>query len=77
MREFLEYVTRAIVERPDEIEIREVQKSGTSRAFELKVAPDDRGRVIGKRGKTAHALRAVLAAANTQELPVNLEIVDS
>ena len=71
----LEYVARRLVDAPDEVEVREgePQEDGTP-VWELQVAPDDRGKVIGKKGRVAHSLRTLLhAMANA---PVGLEIID-
>lgn len=73
--ELIEYVARGLVDAPDEVEVRqgEPQEDGTA-VWELQVAPDDRGKVIGKKGRVAHSLRTLLhAMANA---PVGLEIVD-
>lgn len=62
MREFLESIVRALVDYPDEIDIREVEGSRTT-VYELRVGEGDLGKVIGKAGQTAKAIRTLLAAA--------------
>jgi len=59
MKELLEYIIKAIVQKPEEVEVREVE--GTkSVILEVKVAPEDRGRVIGKQGQTVKALQTIV-----------------
>ena len=66
----------ALVDKPDEVEIREVEGDVTT-ILELKVAKDDLGKVIGKQGKTAHAMRAILNATATKlKKGAVLEIVE-
>jgi predicted RNA-binding protein YlqC (UPF0109 family) len=66
------FLARGIVTRPDEVRVREVEDG---RALELETAQEDRGRVIGRQGRVAKALRAVLAASR-YGANVRLEIVD-
>jgi predicted RNA-binding protein YlqC (UPF0109 family) len=61
-KEFLLYIIRAVVDEPDEVEIRVVEGE-KSTIFELKVAPSDIGKVIGKNGRIAKAIRTILNAA--------------
>ncbi len=61
-----------MVDAPDQVEVRE---AGTG-VLELRVAADDRGKVIGKKGRTAHAIRTLLAACSPEGQPVSLDIVD-
>jgi len=75
MKELLEYLVRALVDDPDQVEINPVEGERAV-IFEVKVAPDDMGKVIGKQGKIANALRTVLKAAATREgKKVSVEIV--
>lgn len=62
VREMLAAAVRGFVEDPAAVEVREVERSQTT-VYELRVAPGDLGRVIGREGRTARALRALLAAA--------------
>ncbi len=74
----LEDVTRAIVDAPDEVEVVEVEDDGeSSTVFELRVASDDYGKVIGRGGRTAYALRTVVkVAAAHHDQRVLVDIVD-
>jgi uncharacterized protein len=65
LRELVLYLARALVEHPDEVAVEEIDEpDGT--VFELKVAESDLGRVIGRQGRTAKALRTVLSAASAK-----------
>ncbi|MGH2711708.1 MAG: KH domain-containing protein, partial [Actinomycetota bacterium] len=66
MKEVLEYVARALVDEPDAVEVNEVENE-TSVILQLKVAPDDMGKVIGKRGRTVKAIRSVVRAAGSRQ----------
>ncbi len=76
MKELVEYLARALVDDPAPVEVYE---SGTPDdiVFRLKVGRDDLGKVIGKKGRTAKALRTLLAAAaSKQNARVTLEIIE-
>ena len=75
MKELIEYMAKALVDDPDQVQVEEIE--GTSATiFELHVGPDDMGRVIGKQGRVANAMRTLLrAAAARQGRRVTLEIV--
>lgn len=76
MKELLLVMARALVDKPDEVEIREIEGDVTT-ILELKVAKEDLGKVIGKQGKTAHAMRSILNATATKlKKRVVLEIVE-
>lgn len=76
MKEVLEYVARALVDEPDAVEVTEVEGDGTV-LLRLKVAPDDMGKVIGKRGRTVRAIRSVVRAAGSlQGVSTMVEIVE-
>ncbi len=62
MRQLVEQIAKALVDQPDQVEVREVAGEQTS-VLELRVAQEDLGKVIGKQGKTARAIRTILAAA--------------
>ena len=66
MKELVEYIARALVDNPDQVEVQEVSGEQTS-VLELKVANEDLGKVIGKQGRTARAMRAVLSAMAAKE----------
>jgi uncharacterized protein len=75
-RTVLEYVVESIVEDPDGVEV-ELDDSGRRARLNVSVSPGDMGRVIGKRGRVANAIRTVVrAAAVRDELEVDVEFVD-
>lgn len=65
MKQLVEMMAKALVDKPDEVEVTEVEGEQTT-VIELKVAKDDLGKVIGKQGRTARALRTILSAASTK-----------
>jgi len=65
MKELVEYIAKALVDKPEEVEVREIEGAQTS-VIELKVAKEDLGKVIGKQGRTARAMRTILSAASTK-----------
>jgi predicted RNA-binding protein YlqC (UPF0109 family) len=65
MKELVAYIARALVDRPEDVSVNEVQAEQTS-VLELRVAKDDMGKVIGKQGRTAKAIRTVVNAAATK-----------
>lgn len=76
MKELIEFVSKKLVEHPDDVEVRVIE-SADSQTFELRVNPEDMGRVIGRQGRVARALRTVLgAAAAKADVRVNLDIVE-
>ena len=78
MKELLEYLTRGLVAEPDSVQVTETQEDDGSLVLELSVAPDDYGSVIGRGGRTASALRAVVKAAGVREnRRVFVDIVDA
>lgn len=76
MKELVDYIAKALVSAPDQVEVTEAGREGEVEVLELRVAPDDRGKVIGKKGRTAHAIRTLLAAASPEGQSYSLEIVD-
>ncbi|MGM9991729.1 MAG: KH domain-containing protein [Candidatus Bruticola sp.] len=66
MKGLLEYLARQLVDFPDQVEVRELQGE-RSTILELRVAPEDMGKVIGRQGKTAQAIRTLVKAAGTRE----------
>ncbi len=75
MKDLVEYIAKALADRPEQIHVSEIEGE-TSLILELRVAPEDMGRVIGKGGRTANAIRALLRVmAAKQGKRVNLEIV--
>lgn len=65
MRELVEVMAKALVDKPEEVVVTEVEGEQTT-VIELKVAKDDLGKVIGKQGRTARSLRTILGAASTK-----------
>ena len=65
MKELILVMARALVDKPDEVEINEIEGDVTT-ILELKVAKEDLGKVIGKQGKTAHVMRSILNATATK-----------
>ncbi len=65
MKELLELVAKSLVDKPDDVVVTEVDGDQTT-VYELSVAPDDLGKVIGKQGRTARAIRTILASAGTK-----------
>ena len=75
MKELVEVFAKALVDNPDEVVVSE-KKDGRNIMIELHVAPSDMGKVIGKQGRIAKAIRAVVKAASTREnVKVDVEIV--
>jgi predicted RNA-binding protein YlqC (UPF0109 family) len=75
MKDLLEYIVKAIVAEPDAVKITE-ENSDEGLLFKLEVAPDDKGRVIGRQGRVAQALRTLLRVkAAKEDTRVRLEIV--
>jgi len=62
VKELVEYIARALVDHPDQVQVRQVEGE-RSIILELKVAPEDMGKVIGKQGRIAQAIRTVAKAA--------------
>jgi predicted RNA-binding protein YlqC (UPF0109 family) len=63
LEDALEHLVKGIVDHPDDVEVRDrANRRGPGRTLEVRVHPDDMGRVIGKSGRTATALRTVLSA---------------
>jgi uncharacterized protein len=76
LKELIEYIAKALVDYPDEVSVAE---SGADQAvvLELKVAKTDLGKVIGRQGRTAKAMRTILSAASTKaKTRVVLEIAE-
>ena len=74
MKELVEYIVKGLVDHPDEVTVAEARRGGDV-ALQLHVAADDMGRVIGKGGKVANALRALLRAmAAKDNVRVTLDI---
>lgn len=65
MRELVTTIVQFLVDNPEQVEVKEVEGSQT-RVLELKVAKEDMGKVIGKQGRTARAIRTILSAASAK-----------
>ena len=75
-RAVLEYLAKAVVDDPDDVRV-EVVEGRRGLSLEVHVAPDDMGRVIGKRGRIANAIRTVVRAAAARDgVEVDVEFVD-
>jgi len=65
MKELIAYIAKSLVDNPDAVNVNEIEGEKTS-VIELSVAKEDLGKVIGKQGKTARAMRTILSAASTK-----------
>lgn len=76
MTEVLEVIVEALVDHPEQVRVTEVSRQGGNVHLEVQVAPGDLGKVIGKSGRIAHAIRAVVrVAANRQHLRAMVDFV--
>ncbi|HMA68091.1 MAG: KH domain-containing protein [Desulfosalsimonadaceae bacterium] len=76
MKDLIAYIAKSLVDNPDEVVVTEVEGDQTS-VLELKVAKEDLGKVIGKQGRTARAMRTLLSAASAKNRKRTvLEIVE-
>ena len=76
MKELTEYIAKSLVEHPDEVDVVEVRR-GSRVTLELSVSKDDMGRVIGKGGRVANAIRTLLrVAAERDGSQVTLDVVE-
>ena len=75
MKELVEYMAKSLVNDPAAVVVREIEGSSAT-IYELSVAPDDMGRIIGKQGRVANAMRTLLRVAAVKDgKRVTLEIV--
>ncbi|MBE7414947.1 MAG: KH domain-containing protein [Thermodesulfobacteriota bacterium] len=65
MKDLIEYIAKALVDRPEDVRVNEIEGERTS-VIELSVAKEDLGKIIGKQGRTARAIRTILTAASTK-----------
>ena len=65
MKELIKYIAKTLVDNPEQVKVEEVEGRQTS-VLELKVAKEDLGKVIGKQGRTARAMRTILSAASAK-----------
>lgn len=76
MKELIEFIAKSLVDNAGEVRVEEVEKDDTL-VEELRVAKDDLGKVIGKQGRTARAMRTLLTAvASKVDKKVRLEIIE-
>ncbi|MBF0119950.1 MAG: KH domain-containing protein [Desulfobacterales bacterium] len=76
MKDLVKYIAQALVDNPDQVTVSEVEGNQTS-VLELKVAKEDLGKVIGKQGRTARAMRTILSAASAKvKKRMVLEIIE-
>ncbi len=75
MKELVEFLARSLVDNPEQVRVTE-RNEGDTTIFELKVAQEDMGKVIGKQGKIARAIRTLVKASSVKENKrVNVEII--
>lgn len=76
MKELIKLIAQSLVDHPEQVTVEEIEGDHTS-VIELKVAKEDMGKVIGKKGNTAHAMRLILSAASAKiKKRTVLEIVE-
>ena len=66
MREAVEMIVKALVQSPEEVDVRQVERDRSTTVIEVRVAQDDMGKVIGRQGRTVRALRSLLHAAGSK-----------
>ncbi len=66
MKDFIEFIVKALVDNPNEVDVKEVEGSRTT-VYELRVGQGDLGKVIGKQGQTAKSIRTLLAAVSARQ----------
>jgi len=77
MQELIEFLAKSLVDNPDEVKTRTYERGEQGTVVELEVAPDDLGKVIGRQGRTARAIRTILSAAGQKSRRRwSLDIVD-
>lgn len=76
MKDLIEFMAKKLVGHPEDVQVRQIEGE-EQQIFELRVNPEDMGRVIGKSGRTAKALRTVVgSSAAKQDIEASLEIVE-
>jgi hypothetical protein len=77
MKELIEFIARSLVEKPEAVTVTQEEGGGGSVLLQLAAAPEDLGRIIGKQGRTAKAMRTLLnAKATREEKRVSLQILE-
>lgn len=75
MKELVEYIVRALVDKPEAVEVKETQGESVT-ILEIRTAPEDSGKVIGREGRIANAIRTIVKAASAkQQKKVSVEIL--
>lgn len=75
MKDLLLFIVRSLVDEPDKVDITEIEESEDSVLFEIRVAESDMGKVIGRQGRIAKAIRTVMkSAANKEHKKVTVDI---
>ena len=75
MKDLVEFIAKSLVDHPEQVRVDEVRRGDTT-VVELRVAPDDLGRVIGRQGRTARAMRNLITAAEHGGSRTILDILD-
>jgi predicted RNA-binding protein YlqC (UPF0109 family) len=76
MQEFLEYIVKGLVQHPDAVSVTPVERGGAT-VYELRLAPADVGKIIGRQGVTINAIRSLLQAGSANKgLRCSVEIVE-
>ena len=76
MRELIEYIAKSLASSPDEVKVTEIVEDEGQVIFRLEVAEDDKGKIIGRQGRVAQAMRVLLRVrAVKEDVRANLEIV--
>ncbi|MFZ1080723.1 MAG: KH domain-containing protein [Candidatus Kryptoniota bacterium] len=77
MHDFIEYIIKKLVDKPDSVQLAQEENEANKVVFQLKVDQEDVGKVIGKKGRTANAIRTLLSAIAAREgKRAMLEIID-
>ena len=74
MNDLIEYIAKSLVDDPDGVSVKCLDEKAQS--YELYVTANDRGKVIGRKGRTANAIRTILNAAVGDDADAHLEIID-
>ncbi|OGC11867.1 hypothetical protein A3K48_05195 [candidate division WOR-1 bacterium RIFOXYA12_FULL_52_29] len=75
MKELVEYIAKYLVDKPEQVDVKEIDGDSLN-VIEVKTAPEDSGKVIGREGRIANAIRTIVkAAAAKQQKKVNVEII--
>lgn len=76
MKELLIYIAKNLVDNPDAVQVTETVSEDGAIQLELRVAPEDMGKVIGKQGRTSKEIRSIVRAAARDGARVNVDIID-